>query len=68
MSDRLIDEVRRERPDLANDPDALRAEAEYRLREVEEAIGRLNKVVDVMRSRDQGLRAKWASIRASTAR
>ena len=68
MTDRLIDEVRRERPDLANDPDALRAEVECRLSEVEEAIGRLNKVVDVMRSRDQGLRAKWASVKTSTAR
>ena len=68
MSNRLIDEVRRERPDLANDPDALHAEVECRLREVEGAIGRLNKVADVMRSRDQGLRAKWASVRTSTAR
>ena len=49
MSNRLIDEVRRERPDLANDPDALHAEVECRLREVEGAIGRLNKVADVMR-------------------
>ena len=46
MTDRLVDEVRRERPDLANDPDKLHAEVECRLREVEEAIGRLNKVVD----------------------
>ena len=57
MSDDLMKEVRRGRPDLANDRDASLAEAERQIREVEEAIGRLNKSIDDMLSRHQRLRA-----------
>ena len=57
MSDDLMEEVQRGRPDLANDRDALIAEAERQMREVEEAIVRLDKAIDDMRSRDQRRRA-----------
>ncbi len=57
MSDDLMEEVRRGRPELANDRDALLAEAERQIREVEEAIGRLNKSIDDMLSRHQRRRA-----------
>ena len=57
MSDDRLDEVRGKLQDVANDRDVLLAEAERQMREVEEAIGRLNKAVDDMRSRDQRLRA-----------
>ena len=52
-----MDEVPGKLHDVANDRDVLLAEAERQMNEVEEAIGRLNRAVDDMRSRDQRLRA-----------
>ena len=64
--DDLMEEVRRGQPDLANDRDALIAEAERQMREVEEAIVRLDKAIDDMRSRDQSRRAISGGVRCAT--